>query len=195
MGRPSKLTPELQDRICNALRAGNFIEPVCAVNGIDDSTFRRWMTMGADTPERKGRQPYRTFRAAVIAAQAIPEVALVNRTYTEAMGIPKTCGKRHVVRCPCGCGTDVTIECDHTLYVDADSRSREFLLSRKFPDRWGAKDRLEHSGPGGGPIQTAVKHVRFGGRYRKDGGLQAPADPAAKPAAAAESKPQAESPS
>jgi len=37
-------------------------------------------------------------------------------------------------------------------------------LERKFPQKWGRKERLEHVGTDGGPIQVAT--IRFGGRYK-----------------------------
>jgi len=33
MGRPSKLTPEVQERLRQAIRAGNYYEAVCAYAG------------------------------------------------------------------------------------------------------------------------------------------------------------------
>ncbi len=35
-----------------------------------------------------------------------------------------------------------------------DWRAAAWRLSRKYPDRWGERQRLEHSGPDGGPIET-----------------------------------------
>jgi hypothetical protein len=168
------------------LRAGNFIEPACAVNGLNPATFYRWLKEGEDRydPDTgacvyRAPKAKREFRKAVESAQSQPEVLLVNRTYRDAIGAPVTCGADIVVVCPCGCGHRFAVKCENTLHVDADQRAREFLLSRKFPDRWGNRERIEHSAPGGGPIAHTVKTVRFGGRYRQDGKLSVPADPAA----------------
>ena len=54
-GRPTKLTPEVQERLTSAIRAGNFYEAACGYAGIDYRTFRRWMERG----ERESRGPYR----------------------------------------------------------------------------------------------------------------------------------------
>lgn len=51
-GRPSKLTPALQAKLCDAIRAGNFLEPAASFAGIDESTLHRWLKRGAR--ERKG---------------------------------------------------------------------------------------------------------------------------------------------
>ena len=69
-GRPSKLTPEIQDRIVAAIRAGNYVETAARHAGIDPATFYRWMERGAK--ERSGK--YREFRKAVEKARADAEV-------------------------------------------------------------------------------------------------------------------------
>jgi hypothetical protein len=46
VGRPSKLTPELQKEICDLLREGNFVETVCDYVGIDKTTFYDWSNRG-----------------------------------------------------------------------------------------------------------------------------------------------------
>lgn len=78
MGRPSKLTPERQQRLLDAIRAGNYYEPACVYAGIDYATFRRWMQRG----EQATHGPYREFREAVLRAEAEAEiraVALINK--------------------------------------------------------------------------------------------------------------------
>jgi hypothetical protein len=39
--------------------------------------------------------------------------------------------------------------------AEADARHAEWFLERKFPERWGRKDRHELTGAGGGTVQTA----------------------------------------
>jgi transposase len=46
IGRPSKLTPELTKKLCDAIKAGNYYDTACQYVGIDYSTFRRWMNRG-----------------------------------------------------------------------------------------------------------------------------------------------------
>jgi len=63
-GRKTKLTPEMQERICRILREGNTRRTAAALVGIDEETFRRWMYLG-----ERGREPYRAFYAAVKNAE------------------------------------------------------------------------------------------------------------------------------
>lgn len=70
MGRKSKLTPELQEDIVKALRAGNYIEAACAFAGIDQATFQRWMNRG----EKEATGEYCAFCKLVKKARADAEV-------------------------------------------------------------------------------------------------------------------------
>ena len=67
------MTPEVQKRICDAIRAGNYYQAACAYAGIGYSTFRRWMTMG----EEAKRGKYREFWEAVTRAELEAEARLV----------------------------------------------------------------------------------------------------------------------
>ncbi len=74
MGRQTKLTPEVQERIVRAIRSGNYAQVAAAGAGIDKSTYWRWM---ADE-----RPLYRAFRDAVEKADADAEarnIALVQQ--------------------------------------------------------------------------------------------------------------------
>jgi hypothetical protein len=111
-GRPSKLTPELQERICTAIRAGNYYRAACRYGGIDYANFRVWMLKGG-----RGRGgKYREFHDAVLRAEADAEVAVVALWRQQ---IPENW-----------------------------QAARDFL-ARRFPKRWGPKDKHEHEHGGG----------------------------------------------
>jgi len=78
MARPSKLTPEVEERILEYLRAGNRRNVAVRAAGVGESTFFHWM---ADDRPR-----YREFRDAAERAEAEAEVALVEAV---VKGIPK----------------------------------------------------------------------------------------------------------
>jgi hypothetical protein len=67
MARPSKLTPETQEKLERALRAGGFLKTAAAHAGVDPSTVRRWM--------RRDRQ----LRQDLLCAEADGELLLVGR--------------------------------------------------------------------------------------------------------------------
>jgi hypothetical protein len=71
MGRPLKLTPKVQEQICNAIKAGSYSEIAARYAGVGSATFYKWMALGdGDSAE----SPYKEFREAVENARAAAEV-------------------------------------------------------------------------------------------------------------------------
>ena len=75
MGRRSKLTPEVQEKICNYVRQGLTYEIAARAAGISESTFYRWRERG----EKARRGKYREFWEALKKAEAEAEQVLVQR--------------------------------------------------------------------------------------------------------------------
>jgi hypothetical protein len=65
MGRPSKLTPQLEAKIMKALRVGGTRRAAYQYAGIDQSTFERWMNRNA------------AFAAQVLLAEAEAETGIL----------------------------------------------------------------------------------------------------------------------
>ena len=65
-GRPSKLTPEITEALCEALRTGLTYEDACLSTGIGVETFRRWRVLGESA--RTGK--YLAFWGDVVRAMA-----------------------------------------------------------------------------------------------------------------------------
>ncbi len=63
MGRPTKCTPELTERLCALLRDGLGRESAARTVGIGEATFHGWMAKGA-----RKIKPYAEFRRRVEAA-------------------------------------------------------------------------------------------------------------------------------
>ena len=134
MGRPSKLTPEISKKICEAIQAGNYIETAAAYAGINKTTLYDWLKRGAREMERvnasktakvkKSEAPYVDFSNAIEKAFAQSEVR------------------------------DVTII---GQAAKKNWQAAAWRLERRFPTRWGRKDQMEakfeHTGDNGGPIQ------------------------------------------
>ena len=82
MGRPTKLTPETQDSIVEAIREGMYQEIAAATVGISTSTYYRWMERGqTGQPED---EPYREFREAIEKGRAEAERAKLKVISREA---------------------------------------------------------------------------------------------------------------
>lgn len=69
-GRPEKLTPELQQKIVDAIRMGAYIETASAYAGINKSTLYDWMKRGARAKSGK----YKEFSNAIEKALAESEM-------------------------------------------------------------------------------------------------------------------------
>jgi len=74
MPRKTRLTPELRDRVAQAVRDGNFLEPAARANGVSHSTLHLWLSNG-----RKGKQPYLDFLDIVERAEAEAELLAVTQ--------------------------------------------------------------------------------------------------------------------
>ena len=80
MAAKSKLTPELQEKVVNLLRRGNYVETAAACVGISRDTFYEWMKKGA-----KGVKLYGAFAQVVHQALAESEamdLAIIQRAST-----------------------------------------------------------------------------------------------------------------
>jgi len=64
-GRPPKLTTELTERICQLMRAGNYLETAANVAGVSSAVVHLWLRAGA----RNGKPRYRRFFEAVRKAE------------------------------------------------------------------------------------------------------------------------------
>jgi len=65
MARPTLLTPELSDQLCELLEAGNYLETAAEACGISVKTVYQWLRKGAE-----GVEPYAAFVDAVTRARA-----------------------------------------------------------------------------------------------------------------------------
>ncbi len=79
-GRPSKLTPEIQEKIVQALSIGNYRKDAAEYAGIDAATLRRWLLRGA----REKDSAYADFRTAVLEAESRAKITAIG-CITKAM--------------------------------------------------------------------------------------------------------------
>lgn len=86
-GGHTALTPELQKRICDSIRMGNYVEIAVGAAGISKATFYTW-TKKAET----GKQPYRDFTDALQKAELEGEeiAVLTIRKLSQDNRDPKT---------------------------------------------------------------------------------------------------------
>ena len=116
MARPTKLTPDVQVRIVNAISVGATYALAAQYGGVCPDTFTNWMRKG-----EAGKQPYVGFFEAVKEAEGAAAVKWLAKIEQAAS--------------------------------DGTWQAAAWKLERRYPDDYG-RQRHEHSGPGGGPIQT-----------------------------------------
>lgn len=139
MARPTKLTAKITEAVCDAIREGLSIEGACSHAGIARSTFHDWVSRGED-----GEAEFSDFADQTARARAEVEERLLG-------SIEWAAGKR-MRRRALGTGSDFeTFEEE-----ERDWRAAAWLLERKFPEAYGNKQTLEHTGKDGGPIGVSV---------------------------------------
>ena len=122
-GRPTKLTPQVQARIVQAIVGGNDITVAAAYAGIGKTTFYEWLERG-----RKAKTgPFADFADAIQKAQADAETRNVALIAKAAQ--------------------------------DGTWTAAAWWLERKYPERWGRKDRHEVTGKDGNDITITVRRV------------------------------------
>jgi hypothetical protein len=117
-GRPTKLTPDVQKRICDAVSAGNYYEPACLYAGISYQSLRNWIQRG----EKAKSGIYFEFVEALTRAEAECEVRMVAQ-WRSAM--------------------------------PTDWRAIRDFLERRYPERWGRKERVTVAGDPEAPLYIA----------------------------------------
>ena len=137
MGRPTKLTPEVQQDIVNALQAGNYFDASCGYARIAESTGYKWMARGKaeierreqgnvkpDTKQWNDEQPYVEFVEAITHATAQVEVTVIAQI--------RQAGRE-------------------------DWRANTWFMEHRYPDKWGRRvERQEVTGADGVAIKTYV---------------------------------------
>ncbi len=105
----TKLNPQTQDRIVQAIRSGNYANVAARYAGIDEKTYYNWLQRG----EREGSGIYFQFLQSVKKAESDAEVQAV---------------------------------AEIRLAARENWQAGMTWLERRFPDRWGRRERVEHSG-------------------------------------------------
>lgn len=160
-GRPTLLNDEVHDSIVNALRKGVPIRHACREMGIHEDTFFSWVAKGnaerARLDTTGGTEPgpavavYLKFAEATVRARGESvrlKVEQLNRMAEGELVIQETTKTLKN-------GSTVT----DRRYAQPNAQAVMFMLERHPDTRpdFGRHDRLELSGPEGGPIAVSVK--------------------------------------
>lgn len=85
-GRHSKLTDELQEKICKYIEAGNYAKTACLACDISEVTFYDWIKKGEQAINEGRNNKYSKFLKSIQKARAkaeIRNVAIINKAATD----------------------------------------------------------------------------------------------------------------
>jgi hypothetical protein len=149
VGRPSGYDPEIHPGQANKLcLLGATDAEMAAFFGISESTLNLWKTKH---PE---------FSEALKDGKQAADSDVARRLYERAMGYSHKAVK---IFMPAGAAEPVYA--DYTEHYPPDATSMIFWLKNRQPGRW--RDKVEHSGPDGGPIKLMVLESGFGDETEK----------------------------
>lgn len=150
MPRPTKLTTKTQDKIVQAIRAGNFLSTAAAFAGVSESILYSWLAEGRKegAPQNKAE-----FSDAVTQARADMEVRVVANVMRDIQGGYVRSRRIRVLR-------------DGTEQIEEDIAGPNGALGLKvltaaFPSRWAGRQQIELTGADGGPV-----HIETGDREK-----------------------------
>jgi hypothetical protein len=135
VGKPTLLNPELQDRIVELIRLGNYSEDAAGAVGIGRTTFFLWMARGKAEAERLKLIP----NAKPIELET-PYVEFMNAV--EKARDEATARNVAIIQKSASNGT---------------WQAAAWWLERTRQNTYGRKERIEHTGQDGDPVKMVVE--------------------------------------
>jgi len=136
-GRPTDLTPQVQAKIVLAIVGGNDNKVAAAHAGIGESTFYAWLD--------RGRKEVARLAASSRAKPRASETPFVE--FLEAIQKAQADAETRNVALIAKAAQEGTWT------------AAAWWLERKYPERWGRKDRHEVTGKDGEPFSITVRRV------------------------------------
>lgn len=136
-GRPTKLNKTVQEEICAAIRAGNYIEPSAIRAGVTKETLYNWLRRASRELEKDRSDKW--YRIPTKERKYVAFFHAVKKAEADAEA------------------RDVAIISKAAL---VQWQAAAWRLERKHYQRWGRKQAIEHSGPEGKPVK--VQRIRIG---------------------------------
>ncbi len=122
MARPTKLNFDTHNKIITAIRAGNYIETAAAYAGVNKSTLYEWLKRGEREKQR-------------VAENSRYRIRKSEKPYVEfSNAVEKALAEAEI--------RDVAII---AKAAKEQWQAAAWRLERKFPDRWGRKDKVDLS--------------------------------------------------
>lgn len=150
MGRPTVFEPDIANAICERIASGESLRSVCRTEDYpSDVTVRRWAL--ADTSGFSAQYA----RAREMQADTFAD---------ELIDIADDGSNDWMKRATKGGEIEIVLDREHVARSDLRVKSRQWIMSRILPKKYGDKVTQEHQGPNGSP----VAFVLYGEREAKD---------------------------
>ena len=149
MGRKTKLTPEIQETICNWLKLGYYQEDAAIMAGIAPSTYYDWLKKGAEEDSRQdeikalgdGSSPL----PAIIEGSDI-ELVYVFSGFSEAVARARAEAEGAHIK-------NIRRAADNGTW-----QASAWFLERSFPKKWGKRSTLDIDAQGDEPIKFQISY-------------------------------------
>ncbi len=135
VARRSKLTPETQQAIVNALNSGNWLETAASYAGIAPATLYNWLERGRNERDRIDNDE-----------DARPEEA----HYVEFLEAVEKARSQAQVR---------AVGLIQKAAIDGTWQAAAWFLERSNPQHWGRYHRMEVTGKDGGAVEIDVTRL------------------------------------
>ncbi len=166
-GKPSKLTPERLEIITENIRRGTPRVVACGLAGIADVTLVGWIRRGEEDISNGIDSEFSRVVYEILIAQNDLESRLANKwikIVTEPTTKRKTVYREKVIEKEDGSVEVVRYAESDTIEEQGDGNWQGIAeyMSRRMGDRWKKTERVEQTGPDGGPIQVQQATIDVG---------------------------------
>ena len=149
MGRKSKLTPEIQDTICNWLKLGYYQEDAAVMAGIAPSTYYDWLKKGAEEDSKQdeikalgsGESPL-----PAIKEDSDIELVYIYSEFSEAVARARAEAEGAHIK-------NIRRAADNGTW-----QASAWFLERSFPKKWGKRSTLDIDAQGDEPIKFQITY-------------------------------------
>lgn len=136
-GRPTEYKPEYCDSARKLASGGATIAEIAAEFGVSRMTVHRWMAAHQD------------FRDSIKLASAEADERVELSLYERATGYEYDATKIF-------CSEGMITTHDYKEHVPADLKAIHMWLLNRRPKDWKNVQKIEHTGPGGGPVEVSI---------------------------------------
>ena len=151
MARPSKLTPEVQENICNWLKLGYYQEDAAIMAGISPSTYYEWMKKGEQerVALEEGEKALTLPDTSLPASEdGTPEIELIYPFLEFSEAVKKARAEAEGAHIK-----NIRKAADNGVW-----QASAWFLERSHPKKWGKRSQLDVIAENDEPVQFEISY-------------------------------------